>query len=187
MKKSNEQRKANNIPLKSIFMATVLAVAVPFMTGCSTLNSDIETNTQYFNDVATLDTRLDALQVGMSKAEVFETLGMDEGDMQSLDRKDIKVALYGSEDQVIQGTEAEVRAFFSDMEGLQFDYENIERKRTFRGLLKIQTEDVGHDLSVTLVFKNGELYENPVRSGGKVNSKDRDPIIKPNNIIGATL
>lgn len=182
IKTKNEQRKTNT--LTKIFMAAALVTGLFVTTGCSTLNSDIKTNTEYFNSVVTLDDRLDQLEVGMTKEEVFNTLGMNQGDMQSLDRKGIKVALYGSEDQVIQGSEAEVRAFFSDMEGLSFDYENIERKRTFRGLLKIQTEDVGHDLSVTLVFKEGLLYENPVRAGGKVNSTDRDPIIKPNTIIG---
>ena len=179
---SNEKRS----PFRTAFMAAALALALPVLSGCAMMSSHEQANTNFFDSVNALEQRVDTLHIGMTKDQVFAALGMNEHDMSTLDRQGIKIALYGSADQVIQGSEAEVRAFFGDMEGYNFTYADIHKDRSFSGL-KIKTVGTGYDVDVTLIFKNGELYENPIISGGRVNAIDKDPIIKPNNITGAFI
>lgn len=188
-KATNPARNSSNNTKQSIrrtFMAAALALAIPVLSGCTMMSSHEQANTNFFGSVDVLEQRVDTLQIGMTKDQVFNALGMSEHDMSTLDRQGIKIALYGSADQIIQGSEAEVRAFFGDMEGYSFTYADIHKDRSFSGL-KIKTVGTGYDIDVTLIFKDGELYENPIISGGRVNGIDKDPIIKPNNITGAFI
>jgi hypothetical protein len=180
----NTDIKGNNkkSSVKSLFLGAALIATGPIIGGCAAMDSINETNTAYFESRDEFVDNISKLSVGMTKEEVLSILEMGEGNMKAMERKDIKIALYGSDTQIIDGTESEVRDFFSDLEGYQFDYESILKRRSLSGLLKVKTQSTGFDMSVTLIFKGDKLYENPIVSGGDVNNSEKDPLLKLDNV-----
>lgn len=176
-----------NRKAKNVAVAFTLATAVTLVGGCSVIDSHEQTNGNVFNSQQDVRSRLSQLRAGMDKAEVLKTLGVSDKSLQSLDRRGIKVALYGSENQTIQGSEEEVRSFLSGMEGYKFHYKDIDKDRSLSSSFRVKTESKGVDMTVYMVFKNGKLFDTPSVEGGQVRKKESDPIIKLDKIIGGSL
>jgi hypothetical protein len=177
----------NKINPKSVISAFILSSALLTTGACTVIDSRETTNSGAFNGSGDLETRLNTIQVGMSKDEVFSAIGLPEQRMQRLNRAEIKVALYGSPDQELEGTEEQVRQFFSDIEGYSFRYRDIDKDRSLTASFKVKTESEGTDMRVSLVFKSGKLYDRPDITGGVVNDTDRDPIIKINRVLSGSV
>lgn len=176
------QRKTKNIAT-----AFALASAITVTGGCAVMDSQVQSNADFFSGEEEIRSRISQLEVGMDKQEVFETLGVKAENLHSLDRKGIKIALYGSENQKIDGSEEEVRKFLSDMEGYKLDYKSIDRDRSLSFSFRIKTESTGYDMSIYMVFKNGKLFDKPNVKGGLVNENESDPILRLDKAIGSTL
>lgn len=171
----------------SLISAFVLSSALLTTSACTMIDSRETTNSGAFNGSGDLEARLDTIEVGMSKDDVFNALGLPEQNMQRLNRSEIKAALYGSPDQELEGTEEQVRQFFSDIDGYSFRYRDIDKDRSLTASFKVKTESEGTDIRVSLIFKQDKLYDKPDLSGGMVNDTDRDPIIKINKILSGPV
>lgn len=169
---------------KNVAAAFALASTMTMVGGCAVINSHEQTNGAAFTGQEEVRDRLSKVEVGMDKEKVFEILGVEPAGLTSLDRKGIKVALYGSENQDIDGTEEQVRSFLSDMEGYKFHYRDVDKKRSLSLSFRVNTKSSGVDMSISMVFKDGKLFDKPNVHGGPVNKKESDPIIRLDKAVG---
>lgn len=171
--------------LTKIFAAVVLSgAALTMTTGCASSHGfrsgGESTNSALFAGVSDLETRVSALQPGMSREEVFEKLGVTRAQMQKLSRQQVTETLYaGAEPELSGGLEEleEARQFFNSLEGYRLNYRDVDEETGF-SLTRVHKQSTGHDMSVTLIFRDGALYDTPEISGGPVNKKSSTTYLK---------
>lgn len=142
--------------------------------GCAgTLPGGTETvNEQFFDDNQKLKEWVDSLEPGMPKGEVFARLGRLEADFLRLNRSEIIGVIFGGEDAGIPlhfRTDEDILVFLETLEGFRLNYRRVKRKHGVASLIRLQTDAKGFDYSLSLVFKDGKLYQKPFLAGGLVN------------------
>lgn len=157
------------------FFWLLLACAASLMTsGCAgTLPGGTETvNEQFFDDGQKLESWVNSLETGMSKGEVFARLGRLETDFLRLNRSEIIGVIFGGEDAGIPlhfRTDEDILVFLESLRGYRLNYRRVKRKHGIASLIRLQTDEKGFDYSLSLVFKDGKLYQKPFLAGGLVN------------------
>jgi len=151
------------------------------MAGCAgTLPGGTETvNENLFDDIHTLKEWVDSLEPGMSKGEVFARLGRLERDFTRLDRSQIIGVIFGGEDAGIPAhfkTDEDILHYLESLEGYRVQYRRVKRKHGLASIIRLQTDESGYDYSLSLIFKNGVLYQKPFLAGGLVNDTETQTI-----------
>lgn len=150
-------------------------------TGCAgTLPGGTETvNEQFLDEGQNLKEWVDSLEPGMTKGETFARLGRLERDFLRLNRSEIIGVIFGGEDAGIPlhfRTDEDILAFLESIEGYRMNYRRVKRKHGIASPIRLQTDEKGFDYSLSLVFKDGRLYQKPFLSGGLVNDVETQTI-----------
>lgn len=115
---------------------------------------------------------ISTLHAGMTEEEAFTALGHNKNELVQLERDQIITALYGSSTVEFQDglpDHEDSRAFLQSLYGYKLNYKIVEREHGFSSPIRIRTDESGFDYIVTLVFREGVLYAEPILSGGLVN------------------
>lgn len=133
--------------------------------------SDAENKSLYDKNTEIMEW-IDSLEPGMGKGEVFARLGRVQKDFQRLTRSEVVGVLFGGKDAGIpehfQASE-DIMAFLESLEGYRMNYKDVRRKHGFSSPIRVQTDAKGVEYSLSLVFKNGVLFQKPYVTGGVVN------------------
>ena len=152
--------------------AFLMAVACIFsLTGCAQFlpvpGGDDTTNEKYYKGEDDLIAALKRLQVGMSKDRAFSILMRKEDDFKKMDRSDILHALYGGSDVELQ--QGINNHFLTSLSGYSFRFRVVESEHGFASPIRVRTREEGYDYTVSMIFQNDVLMEEPILSGGDIN------------------
>ena len=180
--------------MKSFFMKTMFLAL--FLTGCAghipVPGSSEAVNPAFYSTEQDLLERLGQLKPGMTESEVFAKLGHSGEDLMRLERSQVVTALYGSSAvEFHDGSDQpeEDSRFLQSLYGYRLEYKIIKREHGFSSPIRIRTDEKGFDYAVTLIFREGALYEKPILTGGVVNrssSKTFFDYLNPGTIIDRT-
>ncbi len=179
-------------PLLAFSFALIMTLSVSGCAGSLPGGSDA-VNDSLYDSNANLKEWVDSLEPGMSKPEVFARLGRVERDFRRLDRGEIVGTLFGGKDAGIPihfRTGEDIMQFLNSLEGYRIAYKRVKRKHGFSSLIRIQTDEKGYDYEISLIFKNGQLYQKPFLAGGVVNEKSSKTVfdyLNPGSFISAAM
>lgn len=137
--------------------------------------------------------RLGNMHPGMNEADVYAALGRGKEDMIRLERNQIVTALYGSTSVEFRDgapEHEEGSRFLQSLYGYRLYYKAVEREHGFSSPIRIRTDESGFDYAVTLIFREGILYERPIVAGGVVNRSSSHTFfdyISPGTVITKTV
>lgn len=127
-------------------------------------------NINFYASHEEMKQKVHSLRPGMDQARVFEILGHDEKEMTALTREEVRRALTGGENAPLPET---ISVYGPDalqtVEGYRFTFTNVKRKHGFSSPIRIRTDESGFRYTVTLVFMDTVLLEDPMVTGGVVN------------------
>lgn len=153
-------------------MAVILATLLGGCAGSLPLpGSDDRSNRSLYKSEDELKLRVAQLRPGMNKSLVFALLNRDEHDFIKLDRPGIMTALYGGAGSGFDGTleqQEKARAFLQSLEGLRLIYKDVESDLGFSSPIRVRTDKTGFNYTLTLVFQDGRLFDQPMLSGGAI-------------------
>ncbi len=165
-----------NIKFPQIFHAVMIVTSLLLLGGCAgrfpVPGGSDAVNRTFFSTQEDLLIRLNNIHLNMTEDEVFMALGHDRDDLVRLERNQIVTALYGSTSlQFRDGTPEHESSsnFLQSLYGYRMYYKVLDRKHGFSSPIRIRTDETGFDYAVTLVFREGTLYERPILTGGTVN------------------
>ena len=147
-------------------------------------------NKSYYDTHADLEAWVDSLQAGMSKEETFARLGRVEKNFKRLTRSQIVGTLFGGEDAGIPvhfHTDESILAFLESLEGYRIEHKNVKRRHGLASIIRLQTDSKGYDYTLSLIFKEGKLYQKPYLTGGQINNTSTKTIfdyLDPGMAIG---
>ena len=153
----------------------VLVLVSAALAGCAGMlpvpGGDDQQNKALYKSENELKSRVAQLGPGMGKAMVFSILGREERDFIRLDRPAITTALYGGSGAGFSGTleqQEQARQFLQSLEGYKLTYKFVDKDHGFTSPIRVRTEERGYNYTLTLIFQNGILFDQPSLSGGKV-------------------
>ncbi len=148
-------------------------------------------NETCFNSTSDMEVRLAGLSPGILEDEVLAGLCRKKESLPRLDRRDIRIALLGGENIPFSAAQQTgEQDLMHSLYGYKLNFKSIKRKHGFTSPIRIRTDESGFDYSVTLIFKDGKLYEKPILSGGIVNSSNSGTLfdfITPGTIINRAI
>ena len=150
-----------------LFGANGCAGVMPVPGGNETVNES------FYETKEDLLSRLETITPGMSEKEVFKALDRHENDFQRLTRQEVVTALLGTSNvEFKDGAEEQNynQHLLQTLYGFRLSYQIVKRKLGFSSPIRIRTDEKGFDYIVTLIFKDGVLFEKPILSGGVVNA-----------------
>lgn len=183
-------------PAMPVMTGTGFLVALLIMTlmlsGCTgTLPGGSDAvNKSYYDSNADLENWVNSLETGMTREETFARLGRAQKDFRRLARNEIVGVLFGGEDAGIPVhfyTDENILAFLDSLEGYRIEYKTVKRKHGFASPIRIQTDAKGFDYSLSLIFKDGKLYQKPHLTGGQVNNSSTKTLfdyLNPGLLLG---
>lgn len=158
-----------------IFILALALVLAGGAGGCSGVlpvpGGDDEENQSFYSSEQELQTLVSQLQPGMEKSLVFSMLRRQEHDFTKLDRPGIMESLYGGSGGGFSGTLQEreqARLFLQSLEGYRFSFKLVDRDLGFSSPIRIKTDSSGYNYTLTLIFRQGRLFDQPILSGGVV-------------------
>lgn len=150
-----------------LLLVAACASAFPVPGGTDTVNKE------YYESQDAFKQRIASIERGMPKIEVLARLGRQERELTQLRREEIVSALFGSTNvnpRDIYPSEQDWQNFIRNLHGYKLQYKNVKRKHGFTSLIRVRTDERGFSYTVYLIFQDGVLFENPILSGGIVNS-----------------
>jgi hypothetical protein len=148
-------------------------------------------NQTCFTSVTDMQARVAQMSPGMPEGAVLAGLCRKKESMSRLDRREIRIALLGGTDVLFSEADAETDAqIIRSLYGYKFAYTSLNRRHGFKSPIRIQTDETGYDYTITLIFRDGVLFEKPILSGGLVNKVSSGTIfdfITPGTIVNAGL
>lgn len=178
--------------LSGILLAGFLCLG---MSGCAgTLPGGTDTvNENLFDDTKLLEQWVESLEPGMSKGEAFARLGRLERDFTRLDRSQIIGVIFGGEDAGIPthfNSNEDILVYLQSLEGYRLHFRRVKRKHGIASPIRLQTNENGFDYNLSLIFKNGVLYQKPFMAGGVVNDIETQTIfdyLNPGSLFDRAL
>jgi hypothetical protein len=163
-----------------------------FLCGCvgSLPGGTDAVNKSFYNSNADLESWVDSLDTGMPREEVFARLGRTQKDFRRLARSEIVGVLFGGEDAGIPVhfyTDESILSFLDSLDGYRIEYKTVKRRHGFSSPIRLQTDAKGFDYSLSLIFKEGKLYQKPYLTGGRVNNSSTRTLfdyLNPGLILG---
>jgi hypothetical protein len=149
-------------------------------------------NDTYYASEQDLKSRLDSMKPGMPRDKVFDILGRNKQDFVLLDRHDIRLAVLGGDNALLPETMATKYGpdVIRQLTGYRLYYKSVKRDIGFASPIRLRTDERGFDYALTLIFRRGVLFEDPLLSGGIVkqsHSRTLFDILTPALILGATV
>lgn len=164
----------HSISISQLRRVWVVAAAL-IVSGCAgsfpVPGGDDDENKAFYQSAEELKLRVDTLQPGMAKDLVFSILGRTENEFTRLDRPAITENLYGGNGAGFNGTleqQEQARIFLQSLEGYRFHYKFIDRDLGFSSPIRVRRDESGYNYTLTLVFREGRLFDKPSLSGGTV-------------------
>jgi hypothetical protein len=168
MSTSYSGSKARVTKLAAVFIAAVLA------TGCT---STMRVNDDLFSNADDFQQKVSSLYKGMSEEEFLDVFGDKVTERwQSLDNTTINAVICGCQPNL--DTYADVKAAADDLlrtKGYSIEFESTDEKWSL-GLLTTNTKTTGDEVTLNVVFRDGELVAWE-KNGGPVNEKKKKPMI----------
>ncbi|MBI3441689.1 MAG: hypothetical protein HY052_07840 [Proteobacteria bacterium] len=175
----------------SIHIITIcFAAALAVLTGCEGYapapGGTDEVNSSFYTTKDDFMARLASIVPGMSQEDVLANLGRKEGDLIRLKRDEVLVALLGTNNITLKDNDLgqdQLRSLY----GYKLSYRSVERKHGFASPIRVQTDEKGFDYTITLIFRDGVLFEKPIITGGVVNSSSTKTffdLLTPGSIAG---
>ncbi len=130
-----------------------------------------DTNTACFKSINDMQARILAMTPGMTEDQVLAKLCRKKDSLTRLTREQIRIALLGSANESFPGMTANEDAqLIQNLDGYTLSYKSISRDHGFVNPIRIRTNETGFNYTVTLIFKDGRLFTQPLLSGGPVDS-----------------
>jgi len=192
----NPKRQKNF--LKKAFVSVALVSTLAISSGCAYMGgmelSSKKTNIDLFETPHKFKVLISKLKPGMSLDDVYTRLARVNDTMDSvqkakaiqkvkkswkvMDRNDIRNALYGNNTQLQGSLESleKAREHLSSLEGLSIRFRDTTDTGGF-ALTEFRSTEEGFDYAAYLIFKNGQLLEKPIISGGY--NKETDSVTYP--------
>lgn len=178
--------------MKKTLLAAFLSVSI-LLAACAGMlpGGEDSINKGFYESDDQLKEWVDSLQPGMSKGEVFARLGRSEGDFKRLRRDEIVATLFGGGDAGVPITFSpgmDIKQFLDELEGYNLSYKKVKRRHGFTSPIRVRTDETGFSYNITVVFRNGVLFEKPMLTGGVVNGADSSTLfdyLNPGTILGA--
>lgn len=149
-----------------------------------------DVNKGCFASIPDMQSHILKLNPGMPEGEALAALCRKKQDFARLSRREVRIALLGGDNVSFSADDGEASGTDSEMirslYGYKIKFKNTRKKHGFSSPIRIQTNEVGYDYTITLVFKDGILFEKPILSGGLVNENTSDTIfdfITPGTVI----
>ncbi len=149
-------------------------------------------NESFYETKEDLLSRLQNITPGMTEPQVFTALNRTEQDFQRLTRQEVVTALLGTSNvEFKDGAEEQNynQNLLQSLYGYRLSYQIVKRKHGFSSPIRIETDEEGFDYIITLVFRDGILFEKPILSGGIVNassSKTFFDYLNPGTVLDRT-
>jgi len=156
------------------------------MTGCTHLT---EVNKDIFQSADIFQNRVETLDIGMNKQEVLSILSKSSSDTSAYrnteraliaieDKREKRLAVYGDDRAPLTLDEKEEeRIYMNRLDVFKIPFKDILSKETF-AFSSINDKEKGYSMSVTLIFKDGMLLENPKVNGGYGQRNEKESIFK---------
>lgn len=134
-----------------------------------------------------MKSRLTEMAAGMPEDLVLKKLCRTRDGLQQIERRDIRIALMGGEnipfsDAYKMDGQDPMRSLY----GYKLNFKSIKRRHGFTSPIRIRTDATGFDYSVTLIFREGKLFEKPIVAGGVVSESSSGTLfdfITPGTIV----
>lgn len=162
---------SGDVDLRSVLIGVAAAVLVlgacagvlPVPGGTEAMNEAC------FSSPADMESRLAKLAPGMPEDQVLAEVCRRKEGLLQLDRRDIRIALLGGENIPFpDAPTADEQDLMRGLYGYKLNFKSIKRKHGFTSPIRIRTDETGFNYSVTLIFRDGRLFEKPILSGGVV-------------------
>lgn len=178
--------------------ATLLCfTALMVITGCAGIlpvpGGNETVNESFYETKDDLLSRLENITPGMTEEEVFTALNRRGGDFQRLTRQEVITALLGTSNvEFRDGAEEKNynQYLLQSLYGFRLSYQIVKRKHGFSSPIRIRTDEKGFDYIVTLIFRDGILFEKPILSGGVINASKSKTVfdyINPGTVLDRTI
>lgn len=183
-----------------LFIATVFMMML-VMAGCTRgfplPGGNDRINEKLYESDDDLLKKLADVKRGMTYGEVFQTLGHQDNDLIIMSRAEIIQALYGSSDVRFDGSMEESlhdmdngQSFLQTLYGYKFTYRVTDREHGLQSPIRLRTDENGYSYTVRLIFRGGKLFENPIVSGGIVDTSSSRTLfdhLNPFSLVGTAL
>lgn len=138
-----------------------------------------------------MEARLAGLVPGMPEEEVLAGLCRKRDGLIRLDRRDIRIALLGGDNIPFSAKYPEgEQDMMHSLYGYKLNFKSIKRKHGFTSPIRIRTDESGFNYSVTLIFREGVLFEKPILAGGIVDGSKSGTLfdfITPGTIVNQAI
>jgi len=128
-------------------------------------------NERCFKSLAEMEARLDELLPGMPEDEVLTGLCRKKKSLTQMERREIRIALLGGDNITFSGTyRSDEQDLIRSLYGYRLNFKDVRRRHGFASPIRIKTDESGFNYFVTLIFREGVLFERPILSGGLINN-----------------
>lgn len=150
-----------------------------------------DVNETSFSSIGDMQARMLRISSGMPEDEVLAILSPKKESLTQLERRDIRIALLGGDNVLFAGVDENSDSqLIQSLYGYKLSYKSVNRKHGFISPIRIRTDETGFNYTVTLIFKDGKLFEKPILSGGVVNNTSSGTIfdfITPGTIVSHAI
>lgn len=167
----------NSIPSSGMggflrFFKLALVAVMTFSLAACLPSGEQNVNTELFKDKQEIAQKEGVLKPGMTKAQVFETLGIPKERFERMSMQEMQYSVYGQ--SVVQGTPEQLEQFRNRMmsyEGYSLPYRNIKASSSL-GFGNMKVKKTGHDLRLVLIFEKNKLCKSAVEGTQNVVQED---------------
>lgn len=129
-------------------------------------------NDKCFKSINDMKEQVIKIMPGMPEGEVMVNLCNSKNNIKRLDRNEIRIALLGGDNVLFAGMDAASdEQLIRSLYGYRIAYKNVHRKHGFVNPIRMRTDESGFDYKITVIFRDGVLFEKPIVSGGPVDNK----------------
>ena len=146
-----------------------------------------DVNEKCFSSEAEMEAHVAEILPGMPEEHVLGVLCHKKENLVRLDRRDIRIALLGGDNQLFAGKSTnDDPELIDSLYGYRLNYKSVKRVHGFSSPIRIRTDESGFNYFVTLIFQDGVLYAKPILSGGVVDNTSSGTVfdaLTPGSIV----
>jgi len=173
------------------FTVLIATTAVGCAKGLPAPGGTTNTNEYTYKDRHDFLNKVGTIKPGMTEEEVFASLEHDKDEFLTLEKEQIVKSLYGSSEIVgnyedEHGKSIEGKKLLLSLYGYRLHYKLIKRSHGFSSPIRVSTKETGFEYTLSLIFRKGKLYSDPIITGGKVNKTSSHTLFEyltPGNIV----
>lgn len=128
-----------------------------------------EVNKHCFGSISEMQTRILSMHVGEPEGQVLNDLCTKRESMTRLEKREIRTALLGGPDVLFSPANGETDSqIIRSLYGYSINYKQVKSVHGFTSPIRIRTDQTGFNYTITLVFRDGRLFAQPILTGGPV-------------------